>query len=83
MGSIGVKYNINPQQNLGRGSTQQSTYLQFVPGHVVSVILSPSSVGYSNSRDINAIAAKSHISNDNKSSGSTLKKYYPLFILII
>ena len=64
---------------LGAALPHDRFYLQFVPGIVTHLITSNESPGFSSLRDINAIGAKPHISEDNKNSGTSYRKYYPLF----
>ena len=50
-------------------------YLQFVTGTVMNVVTGPESVGYSTTRDVNAVFARSHMTGN---LANKKNKYYPL-----
>jgi hypothetical protein len=66
---------------LGGTGRPQNVYLQFVPGHVLDVMTSAESSGFRNTRQINSIIARPHISDDEELSfkATTTIRYYPLF----
>jgi len=72
---------IDPTKHSRKGvfknAQPQLLWLQFVPGVVKSVITSKNSPNFRSTKDINAITAIAHISDNTKWLHAT-KRYYPM-----
>ena len=54
-------------------------YMQFIPGHVIDVVVNESHSAYTEARDINCIIAKPHYGETLNYTALNKGKYYPLF----